>query len=180
MELRTKVLLFSLYSYANNLLQLFMELAPHPLRYWIFKAMFKRLGKNCLLDYKTYYRYPSRISIGDDVSINQGCAFYAAFMAKNAEIIIGNRVALGPHVKIFSASHDYATIDLEDVAATVTIGDYVWIGGGAIVLPGITIGEGAVIGAGSVVSRDIPAYTIAVGNPAQVIKKRAIKNEHPI
>lgn len=179
MDLHTKIFLFNLYSYFQNILQIFLEIMPQPIRYYIFKLMFRRLGKNCMLDYKTYFRYPWRISIGDNSCINRGCEMYASFVAGNAEITIGKGVALGPHVKIFSASHDYSTIDLKDIAGSVSIGDDVWVGGGAIILPGVTIGNGVVIGAGAVVTRDIPPYSIATGNPARVIKKREINNEHP-
>ncbi len=174
MNLSKKIFLFGLYSYAINALFLLMELLPPVIRKLIFKTLFKNLGKNCLIDYKTYFRYPSRISIGDNVSINRGCSFYAAYMVKNVFIKIGNNVALGPHVRIFSASHDYSTYDLRDIAASVTIEDYVWIGGEAIILPGVHVGKGSVIGAGAVVSKNVPPFSVVVGNPARVIKNRTI------
>ena len=64
---------------------------------------------------------------------------------------------------------------LAEEGASVVIGDYAWIGGGAILLPGVTIGEGAVVGAGSVVSKDVPPYSVALGNPARVIKERVVR-----
>lgn len=174
MNLEVKIFLYSIYSYGINTLYLLMEILPPFVRKLIFKLLFNKLGKNCLLDYKTYFRYPSRISIGENVTINRACALYASYMVKDAEIRIGNNVALAPHVRIFTATHDYSTLDLSDSAGSVIIEDYVWIGGGAIILPGVTIGCGAVIGAGSIVSRNIPPYSIAVGNPARVIKNRIL------
>ena len=75
---------------------------------------------------------------------------------------------------LFAASQDYSRLVLTDKVGDIVIGDYVWIGGGAIILPGVTIGEGSIIGAGSVVSRDIPPYSVAIGSPAKVIKHRTI------
>lgn len=176
MEFKVKVFLFGIYSYFMNLFYLLMELLPPFARNLIFKLVFRKLGKNCLLDYKTYFRYPSRISLGDNVTINRDCALYASYMVEGVEIRIGSNVALSPHVRIFTASHDYATRGLDDIAASVIIGDYAWIGGGAIILPGVTIGEGAVVGAGSIVSRSVPPYSVAIGNPARVIKKRELSD----
>ena len=176
MGLRTKLFIYSFYTYFNNLLFLLMEILPPLIRNLIFRMAFKKLGKNCLLDYKTYFRYPSRISLGDNVTINRDCSLYASYMVKNVEIKIGNNVALSPHVKIFAATHDYSEFALPDTAASVTIGDFAWIGGGAIILPGVTIGEGAIVGAGSIVSRDIPPHSVAVGNPALVIKERVARH----
>ncbi|WP_191969730.1 acyltransferase [Neorhizobium galegae] len=83
---------------------------------------------------------------------------------------------LGPAVKLFAASHDYSHLDLPDTSAPITIERFVWVGGGAIILPGVTIGEGAIIGAGSVVSRDIEPYTVNAGNPARFLNRRDIRH----
>ena len=153
-----------------------MELFPPIARNLIFRFVFKKIGRNCLVDYKTYFRYPKRISLGDNVTINRDCALYASYMVENVGITIGNNVALAPHVRIYTATHDYSTLSLEDAAASVIIEDNVWIGGGSIILPGVTIGTGAVIGAGSVVTRSVPALSVAVGNPARVIKARILSH----
>jgi acetyltransferase-like isoleucine patch superfamily enzyme len=174
MDLRRKIFFFSIYSYFSGIFYLLIEIVPPFIRNIIFKLIFKKLGKNCLLDYGTYFRYPSKISIGDNVFINRDCSLYASYMVPDVEIKIGNNVVLSPHVLIFTATHDYSTLDLVDVAASVIIEDNAWIGGGTIILPGVTIGEGAAIGAGSIVSRSIPTYCVAVGNPACVIKKREL------
>lgn len=91
-------------------------------------------------------------------------------------ITVGSRTLIGPNCSFYSGSHplDPAIrngINGPEGGAPITIGDDCWFGGNAIVLPGVTIGRGATIGAGSVVTRDIPPFTLAVGNPARVIRK---------
>ncbi len=168
---RDALYLYNAYSYGYNLFFGLLELLPQFLRRVLFKAMFRRLGAGGLIDYKTYFRYPSKMSIGDHSYINHGCCFYGSSL-EGVEISIGNDVALGPHVKIFTATHDYSTYDLKDVAESVRVEDNAWVGGGSIILPGVTIGRGAVIGAGSVVTKDVPPFSVAVGNPARVVRTR--------
>jgi acetyltransferase-like isoleucine patch superfamily enzyme len=175
---RDAIYLFNAYSYAYNLLFGALELMPQFVRRVFFKLMFRELGAPGLIDYKTYFRYPSKMSIGDHSYINHGCCFYGSSL-KGVEIVIGNDVALGPHVKIFTATHDYSTPDLKDTAESVRVEDNAWVGGGTIILPGVTIGRGAVIGAGSVVTKDVPAFSVAVGNPARVVRTRELASmEH--
>lgn len=168
------VFLYSTYSFSLNFLYLITEFLPYPLRIVMFRLMCGSLGKGVLIDYEVYFRYPSKIKIGDNTSVNRGCEFFAAHLAIGGTITIGANCALGPHVKIFAGGHDYGTKNLAVIAGPVVIDDFVWIGGSSTILSGVHIGEGAVIGAGSVVTRDIPPYCIAVGNPARVIKKRVL------
>ena len=83
---------------------------------------------------------------------------------------IGNRVCINDGVEILTASHDVSDPDWKEIKASVIIEDYVWIGTGAMILPGITIGHGAVVGARAVVSKSVEAGTVVVGNPARVVK----------
>jgi len=152
-----------------------LEISPPFLRSLVFKVLFKKIGKKTFIDYKTYFRYPSRIRIGSNVSINRGSKFFAIEQAKNIEIIIEDNVVIGPDISVFSGGHDHNYLDLPVIGKTVKVGKYSWIGGKSIILPGVTIGEGAIIGAGSVVTKDIPPYTIAVGVPAKIIKKRSLQ-----
>ncbi len=108
--------------------------------------------------------------------VHVGRQFYANFhltVVDDGEVFIGDRVMIGPNVTIATAAHP---IDPSLRARAlqynlpVHIGSDVWIGAGAIVLPGVTIGDGSVIGAGSVVSRDIPAGVVAVGSPCRVLR----------
>jgi acetyltransferase-like isoleucine patch superfamily enzyme len=168
--------LFASYSYILNFIFVLLELFPYPIRIIILRIFFRKMGKAPLIDYGTYFRYPKKISIGNNVAINRGCELYAAQIAKEGTILIGNNVVLSPNVKILAAGHDYRKLSLVDTAGPVIIKDFAWIGGNTTILQGVTIGEGAVIGAGSVVTRDIPPYTVAVGNPCRVIKSRLISN----
>lgn len=150
---------------------------PYFIRDLFFRATLKKFGKNGFIDYGVYIRYPFKVSIGNNVWINRNCSLYPSAQVKQAEIVIGNNVAIGPETSIFSAGHDYMQLHLPDIAKTIKIGDYVWIGGRSIILPGVEIGEGAVVGAGSVVTKNIDPYTIVAGNPAKIIKKRRIETE---
>lgn len=89
------------------------------------------------------------------------------------EIKIGKNAMLAPNVQIYTAYHPIdpkLRISGIEYGSPVTIGDNVWIGGGAIINPGVTIGDNVVIGSGSVVTKDIPSNCVAVGNPCKVIK----------
>lgn len=91
-----------------------------------------------------------------------------------ARVTIGDDVQIGPNVQLLTPTHPVEPglrRDKWEGAAPITIGDNVWLGGGAIVCPGVTIGENTVVGAGSVVVRDLPANVVAVGNPAKVIRR---------
>lgn len=111
--------------------------------------------------------YGSHIHLGEKVFFNFGCVLLDC-----AEIRIGPRTLLAPNVQIYTATHPLDPVvrasGLES-AKPITIGADVWIGGGAILLPGVTVGDRAVIGAGAVVTKNVPADMIVAGNPARVI-----------
>jgi acetyltransferase-like isoleucine patch superfamily enzyme len=173
-NLRFKLFVFSVYSYFENLAVKLLDIFPHPLRYLIYKLVLKHLGTNSMIDHGAYFRYPWKISIGNNVSINRGCEFFGSLVAGDAYISIGDHCALAPHVRVLSATHDHRKLELPDRAKSVFIGKHVWIGAGAIILPGVTIGDGAVIAAGSVVTKDVAPFSIAGGNPARFIRPREI------
>ncbi|MGI6073356.1 MAG: sugar O-acetyltransferase [Fermentimonas sp.] len=143
----------------------------------IHKKLFGSVGYDVFIDIDFHCEYGKHIHIGNKVIINMNCTF-----VDNNLIEIGNNVLIASNVQIYTATH--STIASERVnigskqgeefcrtyALPIKIEDHVWIGGGAIILPGVTIGKGSVIGAGSVVTRSIPANCVAVGNPCRVIK----------
>ncbi|MGF1428992.1 sugar O-acetyltransferase [Kitasatospora sp. LaBMicrA B282] len=108
------------------------------------------------------------ISIGPRTFVNFGAVFLDA-----APVTIGADVQIGPNVQLLTPTHE---LDPQrrrqgwEKAVPVTIGDNVWLGGGVIVCPGVTIGADSVVGAGSVVTRDLPPGVLAVGNPARVVR----------
>jgi len=112
--------------------------------------------------------YGYQIHIGARTFINYGAVFLDVAM-----ITIGEDVQVGPNVQFLTATHPVEAALRRakwESAKPITIGDNVWLGGGAIILPGISIGENTVVGAGAVVTKDLPANVIAVGNPARVIR----------
>lgn len=113
------------------------------------------------------------LKIGKNCTINSFCFIDA----DKGNVEIGNNVLIGPHVGIHGSNYSYASrgeliVNQGIVSKGIKIEDDVWIGSHSTLLDGVTIGKGAVIGAGAVVTKDIPPYSIAVGVPAKVIKKR--------
>ena len=109
---------------------------------------------------------PQNIHLGKEVFINAGCKFQA-----QGGIYIGDKSLIGHNTIIATINHDVFPENRRDlIPKRVIIGKNVWIGSGSIILPGVSIGDNAIIGAGSVVTKDIPKNSIAVGNPAKVIK----------
>lgn len=131
------------------------------------------LGRDC----KLYCHDPqngSRLTIGDRVALNDNVMINADCGGK---ITIGNDVLIAPNVVLRAANHNYERRDMPintqgHAAGYINVADDVWIGANALVLPNVSIGKGAIIGAGSVVTRDVPAYSIAAGIPAKVIGTR--------
>ena len=115
--------------------------------------------------------FSSLVEIGDD----SGIGIRAQIAGK---VIIGNNVMMGPDVCIYARNHAFTRTDIPmnaqgfGIEKPVVIEDDVWIGARVIILPGVYVGTGAIIGAGAVVTKDVPAYAVVGGNPAQVIKMR--------
>lgn len=135
-------------------------------------AMLKRiLGQ---ADDDTFINQPFYCDYGKHIRL--GKRFFANFhliVLDEAYVTIGDDCFLGPNVSIYTACHSTNPVERNtrlEWAKPVTIGHNVWIGGDVTILPGVTIGDNCTIGAGSVVTRDIPANSIAAGNPARVIR----------
>ncbi|GAA1965531.1 sugar O-acetyltransferase [Kitasatospora viridis] len=117
------------------------------------------------------------IRIGDRTFVN----FNAVFL-DTAQITIGADVQIGPNVQLLAATHALYPVRRREGwerGEPITIGDNVWLGGGVIVCPGVTIGRDTVVGAGSVVTRDLPAGVLAVGNPARVVRELGPEDSAP-
>ncbi len=150
-----------------------------PRRHHLLSELFGSMGDNVHVDIDFHCEYGINIHCGNDVIINMNCTF-----VDNNRIDIGNNVLIASDVKIYTATHTTDVVGRTNsqenkkisgcfcrtFSCPVRIEDNVWIGGGAILLPGVVIGRNSVIGAGSVVTRSIPENCVAVGNPCRVIK----------
>ncbi|WP_338022498.1 sugar O-acetyltransferase [Argonema antarcticum] len=134
----------------------------------ILTELFAKVGPNVEIDPPFHCDYGSNIYIGDKFYMNFGCVILDC-----NKVEIGENVLCGPYVQIYAAYHPTSPADRltgKELAAPVKIGNNVWIGGGAIICPGVTIGDNTTIGAGSVIVKDIPANVVAVGNPCRIIR----------
>lgn len=136
-------------------------------------------GTNLWITAPFYVDYGNNIYFGNNCEVNMNCTFL-----DDNEIRIGNNALIAPNVQIYTAFHPTNASDrfgeskedgsfefCKTQTAPVVIGDNVWIGGGAILMPGVTIGDNVVIGAGSVVTKDIPSDSIAYGAPCRVMRE---------
>ncbi len=134
----------------------------------VLSRLIPRRGADTVILAPLYADYGVKTAIGEGTFINHG-----AYLMDGGTITIGSHCFIGPNCGLYTATHpllpQQRNVGLEK-ALPIIIGDNVWLGGDVTVLPGVTIGEGAVIGAGSVVTKDIPPYVIAVGNPCRVVR----------
>jgi maltose O-acetyltransferase len=153
----------------KKLLRLYNQSEDGPERQSILQQMLGHIGQNSIIEPPFYCAYGQNIHIGDDVFLNVSCTILDC----NA-VHIGQHVMIGPAVQIYTPAHllqAEARIQGWEIAKAIFIEDNVWIGGGAILLPGVCIGRSAVVGAGAVVTKDVPANTVVAGNPARVIRE---------
>jgi maltose O-acetyltransferase len=139
-----------------------------PLRRQLLEALVGSVGEGSEVRPPFYVDYGSHITIGARCFANFGLVALDV-----AAITLGDDVQIGPNVQLLTPTHPVEPgprRDKWEAAEPIHIGDNVWLGGGAIVLPGVTIGANTVVGAGAVVTKDLPANVVAVGNPARVIR----------
>jgi maltose O-acetyltransferase len=154
---------------ARELLRLYNRTEALSERQAILGQLLGHIGQDCTIEPPFHCSYGRNIHIGDRVFLNVLCTILDC-----NEVRIGNYVMIGPGVQIYTAAHDLraeARNQGWEVAKPIVIEDSVWLGGSAILLPGVRIGRNAVVGAGAVVSRDVPANTVVAGNPARVIRE---------
>ncbi len=138
------------------------------LRSQILKELFAKVGSKVQIVPPFHCDYGSNIYVGNGFYMNYGCVILDC-----NTVNIGENVLCGPYVQIYTAYHPTEPkirLSGRELAAPISIGNNVWIGGGAIICPGVTIGDNTTIGAGSVVVKDIPANVVAVGNPCRIIR----------
>lgn len=126
------------------------------------------IGEQAVVRAPLYVDYGKYITVGARTFVN-----YNLTALDVAPITIGDDVQIGPNVQLLTPTHPLAAgprRDKLEAAQPISIGNNVWLGGGVIVLPGVSIGENTVVGAGAVVTRDLPANVVAVGNPARIVR----------
>lgn len=135
-------------------------------------------GRNLWITAPFYVDYGNNIYFGNNCEVNMNCTFL-----DDNQIVIGDNALIAPNVQIYTAFHPanaaerFGVVKEEDfefcktMTAPVTIGNNVWIGGGAVILPGVKIGDNVVIGAGSVVTKSIPDNSVAFGIPCKVVRE---------
>ncbi len=134
----------------------------------LLKQMLGSVPGNILIEQPFYCDYGYNISVGEN--------FYANFnmvILDEAKVTFGDNVFIAPNCAFYTAGHPLSAAERNkglEYCRPITVGNNVWIGGNVVVLPGVTIGDNCVIGAGSIVTKDIPAGSLAVGNPCRVVK----------
>ncbi len=137
-------------------------------RHALLSALFAGFGVGSVVKPTLRCDYGFNIAIGERCFVNYDCVLLDC-----NRVTLGDEVQLAPGVHIYTATHPLDPIQRRsglEYALPVAIGDGVWLGGGAIVCPGVSIGENTVVGAGSVVTQDLPANVLAAGNPCRVIR----------
>lgn len=132
------------------------------------KTLFGKTGEHLYVNPPVNVDYGRHVEIGENFYANMDCLFLDV-----NKIIIGDNVMVGPRVSFYTAGHPIvADIRIEDLefGLPIIVEDNVWIGGSAVILPGVTIGKNAIVGGGAVVTKDVPANSIVGGNPAKVIR----------
>ena len=155
---------------AKNLCGKYNKCKPSNLkkRKKILRKLFGKIGKNCLIEQPFYCDYGCNIEVGDNFFTNMNCV-----ILDGAKVKFGSNVMVGPNTGFYGTGHPF-NVEIRnkfiEYSYPITVGSNVWIGGNVIVLPGVSIGDNSVIGAGSVVTKNIPANSLAFGNPCRVIR----------
>ncbi|MGW8374161.1 sugar O-acetyltransferase [Streptomyces sp. ODS28] len=156
---------------AEKLYSQFNAAAPEDreLRDRLLRELLGGVGEDVVVRAPLYADYGYQVFIGPRTFVNWG-----VMLADVARITIGADVQIGPNVQLLTPTHPVEPGPRRakwESAEPITLGDNVWLGGGVIVCPGVTIGENTVVGAGSVVPRDLPPDVVAVGNPARIVRE---------
>lgn len=156
---------------ARNLVRQFNSSieTEYDLRVELIKQLFGSTGEKVCMEPNFRCDYGSNIHVGDNFFANFDCVILDV-----CEVKIGENCMLAPGVHIYTATHPvnpYERIKGPEYGKPVTIGDNAWIGGGAIINPGVTIGDNVVVASGAVVTKDVPSNVVVGGNPARVLKE---------
>ena len=160
--------LISLRDKTRGLISDFNQEKDEKKRLEILKSVVGKMGEGCYITPNVFFDYGCNTELGNRVYFNANCVILDC-----AKVTIGDDTFVGPNAQFYTPIHplDFKTRNsFIETAKPITIGKNCWLGGSVVVLPGVTIGDGCVIGAGAVVTKDIPENSLAVGNPAKVIK----------
>ncbi len=152
--------------------QWLVRLSPRPCFGWrrlVLRCFGARLGAHVNVYSSTRIYFPWNLVVGDWSAIGEEVRIYNL-----GPVVIGRRVTVSPAAHLCSGTHDYRKADLPLVRQFVRIEDQAWVCADAFIGPGVTVGEGAVVGARAVAIRDVPRWTVVVGNPARVVKTRVV------
>lgn len=144
----------------------------HSVRKFAYHLAGVKIGKNSFIHMGARFYLPINITIGEGTIVGDH-----AFLDGRASLKIGNYTSLASQVLIYNSEHDIHSENFDPIEEPVEIGDYVFIGPRAIILPGVKIGKGAIVAAGAVVTKDVQDFEIVGGVPAKVIGER--KNKDP-
>jgi maltose O-acetyltransferase len=140
----------------------------HFIRNWYYAKIMKfSIGNNSTFLMRCLFDFTKGLRIGENSVVNARCR-----MDTRGGIRIGDNVSISSDVTILTADHDMDSPDFAGRNQAVSIEDYVWVGTGAMIMPGVSIGKGAVVAAGAIVTKDVAPYHVVAGIPAKFIKER--------
>lgn len=156
---------------AKDLLFAFNQIKPslREERLEIIQQLFGSVGEGCWIESPFNCDYGSNITAGKNFYANTNCCILDC-----AKVVFGDNVWLAPNVSFYTPEHAFDPVERTagyERSLPITVGDNVWIGGGAIITAGVTIGANSIIGAGCVVTKDVPESVLVVGNPGRVLRK---------
>ncbi len=135
----------------------------------LLRSLFGQTGEHFWVEPGFHCDYGCNISVGDHFYANAGCV-----ILDECPVTFGRDCMLGPQVGVYTATHPIDGAERRkglEYGRSITVGDDVWIGGHAVILPGVTVGSDVVIAAGAVVARDVPDHCVVAGNPAKIIRR---------
>ncbi len=146
--------------------------SPRPMfawRAWLLRQFGAQVGSDVRVEPTARIAQPWNLEIGDQAALGDAVRVYNL-----GRVRIGARATVSQLAHICAGTHDYSSPDMRLVKSPITIGDDAWVCADAFVGPGVTIGIGAVVGARAVVFKDVPPWTVVIGNPAEAIKTRTL------
>jgi len=159
--------------FENFILKIVGLVPSHFIRRFFYRLFGAKIGSGSTIHTGAVFYNIANLKIGKDTIIGE-----SVVLDGREEIIIGDHVDFASEVMIYNSHHDIHSEDFKAISALVTIGDFVFIGPRAIILPGVNIGRGAVVAAGAVVTKDVEDFKIVAGVPAKEIGERKNKDPH--